>query len=139
MTSQSNAADKRQEIYQDLHGLLSAQEAGNVISAQRILDIVMDYHRPASVLDVGCGLGTWLKVVQSRGISDIAGIDGAWLDVSKLRVDQRLVEVRDLEKPFDLGRRFDLVICLEVAEHLSANAADNFISSLTLAASSTES
>jgi SAM-dependent methyltransferase len=90
----------------------------------------MDYHRPASVLDVGCGIGTWLKVAQSRGISDIAGIDGPWLDVSKLRVDQRHVVVCDLEKPFDLGRRFDLVICLEVAEHLSANAADGFIESL---------
>src|SRR5262245_5516798 len=131
MTNQSNAADQRPEIYQDLHGLLSAQETANIISAQRILDIVMDYHRPASLLDVGCGIGTWLKVAQSRGISDIAGIDGPWLDVSKLRVDQRFVGVRDLEKPFDLGRRFDLVICLEVAEHLSATAADSFIESLT--------
>jgi SAM-dependent methyltransferase len=126
------SADARQEIYQDLHsGQLSEQEASNAVSAQRILDIVMDYYRPASVLDVGCGLGIWLKVAQSRGISDIRGIEGYWLDPSKLQVDARHLGVLDLEKSFDLGRRFDLVICLEVAEHISASAADHFIASLT--------
>src|SRR5207247_712808 len=37
----------------------------------------------------------------------------------------------DLEKAFDLGRRFDLVVCLEVAEHLSPPAAASFVESLT--------
>jgi SAM-dependent methyltransferase len=128
----SQSTDTRHDIYQDLHsGQLSVQEEANVVSAGRILDIVMDYRRPESVLDVGCGLGTWLKVAQSRGISDIRGIDGSWCDPSKLQVDARLVEALDLEKNFDLGRRFDLVICLEVAEHISASAADHFIASLT--------
>jgi SAM-dependent methyltransferase len=132
MTSQSCSTDNRQEVYRDLHsGQLSAQETANAFSAERILDILMEYHRPTSVLDVGCGIGTWLKVAQARGISEIAGIDGLWLDTSDLRVDPRFVRVQDLEKPFDLGRRFDLVICLEVAEHLSANAAQGFIESLT--------
>ena len=126
------SGDTRDAIYQDLHsGQLSAELAANAVSARRILDIVMDYRRPESVLDVGCGLGTWLKVAQSRGISDIRGIDGSWLDPSKLQVNASLVEVLDLEKSFDLGRHFDLVICLEVAEHISASSADHFIASLT--------
>jgi SAM-dependent methyltransferase len=83
------------------------------------------------VLDVGCGLGTWLKAAQSRGILDIRGIEGAWLDPSKLQVEPRFLEILDLEKSFDLGRRFGLVICLEVAEHVSAGAADHLIASLT--------
>jgi SAM-dependent methyltransferase len=128
----SQSTDTRQKIYHELHSeQLSEQEAANAVSAGRILDIVMEYHRPASVLDVGCGIGTWLKVVQSRGISDVRGIEGSWLDPSKLQVDARLLGVLDLEKSFDLGRRFDLVICLEVAEHISASAADHFIASLT--------
>src|SRR5262249_49881456 len=36
----------------------------------------------------------------------------------------------DLEQPFDLGRRFDLAISLEVAEHLSAAAAAGVVASL---------
>jgi SAM-dependent methyltransferase len=124
--------DARQKIYQDLHGdQLSEQEAANAASARRILDIVMDYYRPTSVLDVGCGIGTWLKVAKSRGISDLRGIEGSWLDSSKLQVEPRFVEVVDLEKGFNVGRRFDLVISLEVAEHISESAANRFIESLT--------
>jgi SAM-dependent methyltransferase len=125
-------ADEREGIYRDLHGgQLAAQEAANAASAERILDIVREYYQPASVLDVGCGLGTWLKVAQARGIADIMGVEGAWLDRSKLQVDGARVRMVELEKSFDLGRQFDLAICLEVAEHLSADAADAFVASLT--------
>jgi SAM-dependent methyltransferase len=128
----NQSSDVRNEIYRQLHSdQLSEQEAANAASAGRILDIVMDYYRPASVLDVGCGIGTWLKVARSRGISDIKGIEGSWLDKSKLQIESDLVEVVDLEKSFTLGRRFDLVISLEVAEHLSESAANHFIESLT--------
>jgi SAM-dependent methyltransferase len=129
-------ADARQDIYQDLHAdQLSREETANARSAARILDVVLEYHRPASVLDVGCGLGTWLKVARSRGISDIKGIEGAWLDPTKLQVEPHLIENMDLERPFDLKRRFDLVISLEVAEHVSADAADGFVASLARHAS----
>jgi 2-polyprenyl-3-methyl-5-hydroxy-6-metoxy-1,4-benzoquinol methylase len=58
-TKPNRYTDPRQKIYQNLHSeQLSEQEAANAMSAKRILDIVMDYHRPASVLDVGCGIGT---------------------------------------------------------------------------------
>ena len=36
----------------------------------------------------------------------------------------------DLSQPLDLGRRFDLAISLEVAEHLPAASADTFVASL---------
>ena len=128
----SRSSDARDEIYRQLHGhQLSEQEAANAASAGRILDIVMDYYRPTSVLDVGCGIGTWLKVARSRGISDIKGIEGSWVDKTKLQVESGFVEVVDLEKSFNLGRRFDLVISLEVAEHLSESAANHFIECLT--------
>jgi SAM-dependent methyltransferase len=131
-SDENQSADTRQKIYQDLHSeQLSEQEAANAASATRILDILMDYYRPASVLDVGCGIGTWLKVASARGISDIRGMEGSWLDTSKLQIDSRFVEVVDLEKSFNLGRRFDLVISLEVAEHISESAADHFIECLT--------
>jgi len=126
------SGDARRAIYQDLHSRqLAPQDAANVASARRILDIVADYWRADSVLDVGCGLGAWLKVAQAGGIADVKGIDGAWLEPGRLQIDPSLVEVLDLEQSFDLGRGFDLVICLEVAEHISAEAADRFIASLT--------
>ena len=124
--------DRRPAIYQDLHsGHLNAEDASKrQFSAERILDILWDYVQPSSVLDVGCGLGTWLATLQSRGVKDVSGIDGPWLNTDNLKCDRSLVQVCDLEVGFDLGRRFDLVICLEVAEHLAPNAAEHFVENL---------
>lgn len=38
----------------------------------------------------------------------------------------------DLTKPIDLGRKFDLAMSLEVAEHLPPSAAETFVGSITL-------
>jgi hypothetical protein len=59
------------------------------------------------------------------------GLDGPWLNADNLRCDRSLVQVCDFETGFDLGRRFDLVVCLEVAEHLAPNAAEHFVENLT--------
>jgi SAM-dependent methyltransferase len=123
--------DPRKDVYEDLHGgQLKSEEQANRVSADRILTIVEEYLRPASVLDVGCGLGTWIAALQSRGITDVRGIDGPWLDPKDAVCDPSVLQVTDLEAPFDLNRRFDLVVCLEVAEHLSSAAAERFVESL---------
>ena len=62
---------------------------------------------------------------------DTVGVDGDWLEQSLLLIDRSHFVAHDLEMPFDLGRRFDLVISLEVAEHLSPEASDGFVESLT--------
>jgi SAM-dependent methyltransferase len=123
--------DNRQAIYQDLHqGQLSQQEEANQRSADFILDNLFQHYCPKSVLDVGCGIGTWLAVSQSKGVADVLGIEGTWLDRKLARIAENLIVDLDLEQPFDLGRRFDLAISLEVAEHLSAQAAAGFVYSL---------
>ncbi len=62
---ENQAVDQRELIYQDLHGgQLEAQEIQNRHSAEKILGIVFDVIKPDSVLDVGCGLGTWLSVAR---------------------------------------------------------------------------
>jgi SAM-dependent methyltransferase len=123
--------DARQKIYQNLHqGLLRDQEEANRFSADYIIDIIWKYVQPSSVLDVGCGIGTWLAAIQSRGIKDVRGVEGPWVATAKVACDPALLQVCDLETGFDLGRRFDLVICLEVAEHLSPQAAELFVASL---------
>lgn len=124
--------DSREAIYRDLHGRqLVLQEAKNKQSAVRILGTLFEYVRPQSALDVGCGLGTWLRSASDLGVLDIQGIEGSWLDAKLLQIDPYLIKVLDLERGFDLGRRFDLAICLEVAEHLSPAAADPLVASLT--------
>jgi SAM-dependent methyltransferase len=124
--------DPRFSIYRDLHhDQLQEQEERNRASARLILSLLFECFRPKSILDVGCGIGSWLAVAQEQGIGDILGLDGEWLDNSLSQVRPAHVRKVDLEKPFDLKRRFDLVISLEVAEHLSPAAADGFVGSLT--------
>lgn len=123
--------DLRFSIYRDLHHEQLASQVGrNESSARLILALLFERFRPGSVLDVGCGIGSWLAVARELGIGEIQGVDGDWLDEKLSRVEPARIRKVDLEKGFDLGRRFDLAISLEVAEHLSADAADSFVGCL---------
>jgi SAM-dependent methyltransferase len=129
---EGRGADERSAIYDDLHhGQLTEQEEANRYSARTILSGLFGRFRPESVLDVGCGVGTWLATARELGVTDVFGIEGEWLDRKLARIPADLITTVDLEKGFDLGRRFDLVICLEVAEHLSSGSAGRFVESLT--------
>lgn len=74
--------------------------------------------KPTSLLDIGCGFGTWLKAALDFGISDIFGVDGVAIPEDQLLISSTLFQQHDLTRPINLGRRFDVCLCLEVAEHL---------------------
>jgi SAM-dependent methyltransferase len=107
-----------------------AQEHDSIRSAELIVPIVNDLIRPNSVVDVGCGTGTWLSVFQKLGVQDVIGIDGDWVEPRSLRIPPERFHVADLSGPTTLERKFDLVISLEVAEHLPASSAATFVDSL---------
>ncbi|HET8899510.1 MAG TPA: methyltransferase domain-containing protein [Rhodanobacteraceae bacterium] len=83
-----------------------------------------------SVLDVGCARGAWLARWQVAGVADITGVDGDYVDRKHLLIPAERFNARDLASAFDLGRRFDLVQTLEVAEHIAADHADTFVTNL---------
>ncbi len=99
-------------------------------SARVLVPLVLDLVDAESVVDVGCGLGTWLSVFREHGIEELLGIDGPHIDPSLLEIPPERFVTHDLEHPLDLERRFDLVVSLEVAEHLPAGCAETFVSSL---------
>jgi SAM-dependent methyltransferase len=100
--------------------------------AEIIVPILLKYFQVQSVIDVGCGTGTWLKVCKdNHGISDVLGLDGSYLNKNLLVIDESLFQSIDLRKPFDLKRTFDIAFCLEVAEHLPEKCADLLIESMT--------
>ena len=86
-------------------------------------------HRPTSVLDIGCGSGAYLKYFASQGAQRIKGIDGAQERARYLQPDE-YAQV-DLGTPFELAQTFDLVICVEVIEHIPAQSEHTLISSIT--------
>lgn len=100
-------------------------------SAQTVIPAVMELLRPDSVLDVGCGTGTWLSEWGRAGVADVVGIDGDYVDRAELQLTTDQFVPADLRKSFSLGRKFDLVQSFEVAEHLEEAYSDAFVESLT--------
>ena len=108
------------------------QENDSYLSAQRILPIVNAVFKPASVVDVGCGVGYWLKVwKEEMQVKEVMGIEGPYVTPAMLKVDPAFVQFQDLKEPVKLNRKFDLAMSLEVAEHLPAGSAEQFVQSLT--------
>jgi len=99
--------------------------SGSHASAMAVVPLVKSVLPVESVLDVGGGNGVWARVWEEHGATATL-VDGDYVK-APLVAD---FQPRDLSKPLDLGRRFDLVQSLEVAEHLPASSARDFVASL---------
>ena len=106
-----------------------------VYSAEKTLSVVIEKLPPvSSVVDVGCGVGTWLSSFAKLqdGEVDLLGIDGPWVDPGLLVIPEEKFLAADLsvEMPSVSGK-YDLAISLEVAEHLPPERAEAFVGFLT--------
>ena len=102
-----------------------------VAGACAALPLLLGDLRPQSLVDVGCGTGTWLRAALDLGIADICGLDGVRLPTEALHVPEDRIWICDLQGGWGLDRKFDLVLCLEVAEHLPPESAEALVEKLT--------
>jgi SAM-dependent methyltransferase len=112
-------------------GFYDDQSVGSRRSARETIPLLERFVHVSSVLDVGCGVGTWLGEFRTQGVTDVVGLDGAYVEPKNLQIPRENFVPCDLTHPPALGRKFDLVMSLEVAEHLPASAADGFVRYLT--------
>jgi SAM-dependent methyltransferase len=112
--------------------------------------ILLELVRPRSVVDVGCGSGAWLSVFAELGVKDLLGIDAHGpIAINSLPREDGGVPgeagrggpdgpagplysywQQDLDTEVRLDRKFDLAVCLEVAEHLHPDSAATIVTSL---------
>ncbi|WP_299191739.1 methyltransferase domain-containing protein [uncultured Erythrobacter sp.] len=106
------------------------RDARTRASARLVLGKLKEWIDPESACDVGCGVGTWLAAAQEVGIEHVQGFEGPWAKTANLVLAEEQVSFQNLEDKVAMDRRYDLVISLEVAEHLAPNRAAAFVADL---------
>jgi hypothetical protein len=80
---------------------------------------------PRQVLDAGCARGLLVETLRDRGV-DARGVDLSSFAIASVSEALRpFCAQGSIAEPF--GRRFDLIVCIEVLEHMPADEADRAI------------
>jgi SAM-dependent methyltransferase len=114
------------------HAFFEMLRDTSLSSASELVPFVHEWIRPRSVVDVGCGEGTWLETFAAHGCH-VVGIDSDWVPKDRLRIAPEQFIAHDLAQslPESLySHPFDLAVSLEVAEHLPESRADGFVHDL---------
>jgi SAM-dependent methyltransferase len=101
------------------------------LESARVVVPVLEQLLPITrVVDIGCGSGCWLRAFADIGITDYVGVDSAPAATRGAVVSEERIISHDLCRQLDLGRRFDLAVCVEVAEHLPESAAPTLVDTI---------
>ena len=117
------------DIYGDI--FYEDNQYSSFVSGLNVLKKLLPELLPKSIVDFGCGTGTWLAAAKAinRNI-EVVGVDGDYVNRDMLMIDESSFIPFDLTGAIDLGRKFDLAISLEVAEHIDKEYADRFIDNI---------
>lgn len=110
--------------------LLSASDNTKYV-AQKVYGILEDICPIESAVDIGCGVGTWLRVFNENDDKEILGVDGNWVFEEQLLIPKENFIRKDLNDSIKINKRFALAQSLEVAEHLNPSRAESLVEDLT--------
>jgi hypothetical protein len=112
------------------------REARVSASAAALVPRLVELLEPRSVIDIGCANGLWLEAFLRSGVPSVRGVDGPWVPRAALRVPPAAFSTLDLGHcalPYEFaarGERFDMLLCLELLEHLPAERADALLDAM---------
>jgi SAM-dependent methyltransferase len=121
---------RKNKIYDAVFYECQAEKSSD--SASSVVPVLINLIQPESVIDIGCGVGTWLQFFREFGVGEILGIDGDYIDRKRLRIPEDCFLGMDLSNPVvSIGRSYDLALCLEVAEHIPERSAHRLVDFIT--------
>ena len=100
--------------------------------AEQFAQVVIDRCSPSSVLELGCGTGTLLYPYRKRGIN-VHGVDLSRTAQKTSALSGSEFEIYDLTQPYASDREYDLVLCVEVLEHIPKDSAETIVESICTA------
>ncbi len=86
------------------------------------------YSSASSIADVGCGMGYYCKCFKDSGVPTVHGYEGT-VNIKEIAAYDDIMVV-DLTKERWVGIDYDLVLCLEVGEHIPKEYEQVFIDNL---------
>jgi hypothetical protein len=104
------------------------RDEGWLAQFDRIAEAIVREIQPQTALDVGCAIGLLVEALRQRGV------EAYGVDVSEYAIEQVHPSVRaycrigGATEPF--GRRYDLITCIEVLEHMQPEEAAPAIANL---------
>jgi len=115
------------------HHITHQNEQWRFDANKALVEIIQQHISFKNVIDIGCGYGYFLGALKNYNPdARILGIDANWVDLRYLQFSPDSFLSRDLEiESCKLNFKADLVVCLEVAEHLSPARAQSFCKELT--------
>ena len=121
---------KEFEGLDDYSGVMKQIDANEEGASLALSNWLLKRYHPKSVIDVGCGTGVYLLPFAAAGVKTV-GIDGETTAGGRLDRSKTEFIFVDLRFPITLeGVESDLVMCIEVAEHLHHEFASVLINSL---------
>jgi hypothetical protein len=124
----SSYAGYEEEDYIELCDVIDGGEAQQ---AKVLADWIITRYVPTSIVDVGCATSLYLTYypdsVTKLGLDALPYLPGGRL------IDEMQYIRCDLRVPLILPQRFDIALCVEVAEHLPRSAAATLVETLAAA------
>ena len=103
--------------------------SGTHVCDTGLCNAIIEIFKVESAVDIGCGNGEYTRRLRKAGIGCV-GYDGSPLTPE---VSNGLCNVMDFSQPQDIGT-FDLVLCLEVGEHIPFHYEEIFLDNICNAA-----
>ena len=95
------------------------------------MDWLLDFIKFESVVDFGCGIGSYLESAFAKNVSRIKGYDigGEYAKKYTPKHIQPFIEYLDCTKPM-ITEKYDCVISFETAEHIEPSGTNQFCDNL---------
>jgi 2-polyprenyl-3-methyl-5-hydroxy-6-metoxy-1,4-benzoquinol methylase len=99
----------------------------NQKNAFKILSLLRKYYKFKTLVDFGCGPGSWIKAANKIGLplTQLVGID-KFYDLNK-----KFTQIKKNVYEVNFKKKFDLAVCIEVGEHIYEKKSYKLIKSLT--------